>query len=407
MRGRILSGAQTPSLVVTLCGHAVAGVLFSLTFQSPRLRLIWLPQFFILLCIATVLLVVALRVRRNVHRVLVLLSVMVVEVVIGIPQGSDLALDAILGTVFIFFTMMEVKGTAAFILCIFASVALTSTHWPLVAWGTRIQGADPVSAALVAVYLFFLTWLAGLVGSRGHQIRRQNDEILRIDATVRALSEANLDFQELATRVQRETEEQERKRIASEIHDIVGHTLTNIQMMMEAATDLARNRRDGLEDLLVKSRNQAQRGLLETRRAMRKLRAVSKVHAGGMRRIAELARIFENATMVSVRLHTGNAPASFGVQVDDAVYRMFQECLTNALRHGNATEITVSFWVVENAVRLSVLDNGAGAKEIVPGIGLAGMTERIVHLGGTMKAENTSFGFLVTADIPLEQAPAS
>ncbi len=168
-----------------------------LTFQTPRLRPFWLPQFFLLLCIATGLLPVAMRFQRNVHRVLVLLSV------------------------------------------------------TLVAWGTRIEGAEAVSAALVAAYFIFLTWLAGLVGNRGHQIRRQNEEILRIDATVRALSEANLDFQDLATRVQRETEEQERKRLAREIHDIVGHTLMNIQMMMEAATDLARNRREGLEDLLV------------------------------------------------------------------------------------------------------------------------------------------------------------
>jgi len=134
---------------------------------------------------------------------------------------------------------------------------------------------------------------------------------------------------------------------------------------------------------------------------------VSKVHVSGMQRIADLARIFENATKVSVRLHGGNAPESFGARVDDAVYRMIQECLTNALRHGNATEITVSFWVVEAAVRVSVADNGAGSKEIVPGVGLAGMTERIAHLGGTMKAENTPFGFLVLAEIPLERQRAS
>ncbi|MGO9309688.1 MAG: sensor histidine kinase [Spirochaetia bacterium] len=403
MRARFLGAAQTPSLIVILCGHAAAGVVFSLAFQPLSLRPIWLPQFFILLCIATGLLLAALRTRKNLHRIFMLLSVVIIETVMGIPQGPDLSVDAILGTVFIFIATMEVQGRAAAVLCIAAAVALTSTHWPLAAWGTRIEGANPVSAALLAAYFLFLTWLAGLVGNRGHQIRRQNEEILRIDATVRALSEANLDFQELATRVQRETEEQERKRLAREIHDIVGHTLMNIQMMMEAATDLARNRREGLEDLLVKSRNQAQRGLLETRRAMRNLREVSKVQATGMRRIAELARIFENATAVSVRLHLGNAPASFGVQVDDAVYRMIQECLTNALRHGNATEITVSFWVVENAVRLSVVDNGAGAREIVPGIGLAGMGERIAHLGGAMKAENTAFGFLVSADIPLAQ----
>jgi signal transduction histidine kinase len=385
----------------------VAGVVFFLTFHTPRIRAIWLPQFSLLLFLATGLLLIALRCRRNVSRVIILFAVIIVEVVIGVPQGSDLSISAILGTVFIFFTMMEVKGMIATVLCIVCAVALSFSHWPLTAWGIRIDGAAPVPAALLAAYFFFLTWLAGLVGHRGHEIRRQNEEIVRIDATVRALSEANLDFQELATRVQRETEEQERKRIAREIHDIVGHTLTNIQMMMEAATDIARSRSEGLEDLLLKSRNQAQRGLLETRRAVRNLREVSKVHASGMRRIAELARIFENATKVPVRLHSGNAPASFGTQVDDAVYRMIQECLTNALRHGNAKEITVSFWVVEEAVRVSVADNGAGAKEILPGIGLAGMRERIAQLGGAMKAENTPFGFMVFAEIPIGRERAS
>ena len=401
MRARISRATQRPSLATTLCGHAVAWVVFFLTFPDPLIRPIWLPQLTLLLLLSTGLLLLSLRAKTNVPRIILLLAVMVIDVLIGIPQGPDLVLSAILGTVFVFFTMMEVRGTAAVLLCVGGAAAFSASHWPLTAWGTRVDGAPPLSMALLGAYLFFLTWLAGLVGQRGHEIRRQGEEIVRIDAMVRALSEANLDFQDLATRVQRETEEQERKRIAREIHDIVGHTLTNIQMMMEAATDIARSRSEGLEDLLVKSRNQAQRGLLETRRAVRNLREVSKVHASGLRRIAELVRIFENATKVPVTLHAGNAPESFGTEVDDAVYRMIQECLTNALRHGNATEITVSFWAVEDSVRVSVTDNGAGAREIVPGVGLAGMGERIAHLGGVMKAENTPFGFMVFAEVPL------
>jgi signal transduction histidine kinase len=271
------------------------------------------------------------------------------------------------------------------------------------AWGIRVEGAAPLAAVLLGMYLLFLTWLVGLVGSRGQQIRRQNEELERIDRTVRALSEANLDFQELATRMQRETEEQERRRITREIHDIVGYTLTNIQMMMEAATDLVRRDSAGLEDLLVKSRDQAQRGLMETRRAMRNLRTGSGVKISGLGRVEEVARIFERATKARVRLNLGNAPESFGPRIDDVVYRMVQESLTNSLRHGNATEITVSFWVVEGALRLSIADNGAGSGEIVPGIGLAGMAERLAHVGGTMKAENTPFGFLVFSEIPLHR----
>src|SRR5208337_4132032 len=112
MRTRILGAAHTPSLVAILCGHAVAGVVFFLTFQPLRIRSIWLPQFFVLLCIATGLLLVGLRARKNVHRIILLLFVMIIEIVIGIPLGSNLAVDAILGTVFVFFTMMEVQGRA-------------------------------------------------------------------------------------------------------------------------------------------------------------------------------------------------------------------------------------------------------------------------------------------------------
>jgi signal transduction histidine kinase len=402
MQTRMWRPFRAPGLVTTLAGHGVASLVFLLSFQTS-IRSVWLPQFFILLSLATVFLLVMPGLSRHSHRLIVSLFVMLIEVVLGIPMGPDLMVPAVLGTVFIFLVMTELEGGAASILCVVYSAAVAASHWPLVAWGAPVAGAAPLPAALLGMYFLFLVWLVGLVGSRGQKIRRQNEELERIDRTVRALSEANLDFQELATRVQRETQEQERKRITREIHDIVGYTLTNIQMMMEAATDLVRRDSSGLEDLLVKSRDQAQRGLLETRRAMRNLRAVSEVRSSGLRRVSEVARIFERATKVAVRLNFGNTPDSLGARVDDVVYRMVQECLTNALRHGNATEITVSFWIVGKALRLSISDNGVGSKEIVPGIGLSGMAERLAHVGGTMKAENAPFGFLVLSEIPLKE----
>jgi signal transduction histidine kinase len=393
--------ARAPSLGTILAGHSIAGLLFFFTFRDATLRPVWLPQFYVLLCLATMLLLIVRLLRKNVYRVVVLLCAMMVEVVIGVPQGPALTTGAVLGTVFIWVTMTEVQGIIATVISLGYSIVLASMHWPLIAWVVRVEGAPPEYAVLFGLYLVFMTWLAGLVGSRGHVIRSQQQEMQRIDRTVKALSEANLDFQELATRVQSETEEQERKRISREVHDIVGYTLTNIQMMMEAATDLAKGRKEGLEDLLVKSRNQAQRGLLETRRAMRNLHEAPVLRSSGMRRIAEVARIFERATKVSVHVHFGNAPPSFGGAVDEVVYRTVQESLTNALRHGNATEISVNFWVVDGAVRISISDNGEGSQEIVPGVGLAGMTERLAQLGGTMKAENLPFGFHVLAEIPL------
>ena len=403
MQTRMWMAVRAPSLVTTLAGHCVAGLVFFFSFRNPSIRPIWLPQFYALLSACTLLLLVMPGTRRSSYRVTLLIFAMLIEIVLGIPQGPDLIVNAVLGTVFIFLAMTEVEGVVATVLCLVYTAAVSASHWPLLAWGAPVAGAPLLGSALLGMYLLFLTWLVGLVGSRGQQIRRQNDELLRIDRTVRALSEANLDFQELATRVQRETEEQERRRITREIHDIVGYTLTNIQMMMEAATDLVSRDSAGLGELLVKSRDQAQRGLLETRRAMRNLRAVSAVRTNGLSRVVEVARIFERATKVRVRLNFGNSPESFGPRIDDVVYRTVQESLTNALRHGNATEISVSFWVVDRALRLSITDNGAGSKEIVPGIGLSGMAERLAHVGGALKAENTAFGFLVSSEIPLGQ----
>ena len=272
------------------------------------------------------------------------------------------------------------------------------------AWGIRVEGAAPLAAVLLGMYLLFLTWLVGLVGSRGQQIRRQNEELLRIDRTVRALSEANLDFQELATRVQRETEEQERRRITREIHDIVGYTLTNIQMMMEAATDLVRRDAAGLEDLLVKSRDQAQRGLMETRRAMRNLRDRLRVKTSGLGRVdgggADLREGHKGAGEAELRQRSGELwPAHGRRRLPDGPGIPHQRAAPRQ-RDGNLGQ-----FLGRGAARCgSALRTMArGPKEIVPGIGLAGMAERIAHVGGTMKAESTPFGFLVFSEIPLRR----
>ena len=86
----------------------------------------------------------------------------------GIPQGPDLAIGAILGTVFIFVTMTEVEGAAAYVLCLVCAAALSWSHWPLAAWGTPIEGAAAcVRRPSWCRTFFFLTWLAGLVGQPG------------------------------------------------------------------------------------------------------------------------------------------------------------------------------------------------------------------------------------------------
>ena len=406
MNGSVVRRTQslrrtTASISFSIVGHAIAGVLFWATFRDPALRPLWFIQFYVLLLFSTALTVYAIRLRRNLFRIIALLNVMVIHVVLAYPEGADLRLRAVLGTVFVAATMLEVDGAVAYVLAAVYALTLVLNQWPLTVWSHHIARPDLPSSLLLGSYLVFLSWLGGMVGSQEKRLRGQRTEIARLDKTVTALSDANLEFQEWGTRLQRATEEQERRRIAREVHDIVGHTLTNIQMMMEAGTDLVRKRPDALESLLLQSRDQAQRGLLETRRAMRNLRSVTAVQPQGMRRVFEVIRIFENATKLDVELNIGNAPQSFGGPIDDVVYRMVQEGLTNSIRHGNASRVSVSFWVIDAVVRITIKDDGAGSKSVVPGVGLSGMAERISQVGGTVRTESNRFGFSVLAEIPL------
>jgi signal transduction histidine kinase len=114
---------------------------------------------------------------------------------------------------------------------------------------------------------------------------------------------------------------------------------------------------------------------------------------------------FSRATGLDVEVNWGNAPWSFGDDLNAAVYRLIQESMTNAFRHGRATKIQIRFWITDEKLLIVVHDNGRGANEVHPGIGLTGMTERLAPLGGRLVAAGGERGFSVRAEIPYGNKP--
>jgi signal transduction histidine kinase len=97
-------------------------------------------------------------------------------------------------------------------------------------------------------------------------------------------------------------------------------------------------------------------------------------------------------------------------EMEIAVFRVVQECLTNVHRHSGASSLTVSLFVNNSGVRLEVLDNGKGISSVQPGsngfpavvgVGISGMRERVSLLGGRFAIESNSAGTTVTADLPV------
>lgn len=204
---------------------------------------------------------------------------------------------------------------------------------------------------------------------------------------------------------------EERLRIARELHDVVAHSISLINVQAGAAA----HRRDDPEaayDALDRIKEASRDTLRELRSTLGVLRQVDggapTAPVPSLERVGELAEQ-TTAAGLPVRLETEGADAPLPAAVDLAAYRIVQEALTNALRHSGATGAAVSVVSSSTELRVAVTDDGRGAPpDTAPeSNGIRGMRERAAAVGGTCSAgpRRGTSGFAVHASFPLT-APA-
>jgi signal transduction histidine kinase len=174
-------------------------------------------------------------------------------------------------------------------------------------------------------------------------------------------------------------------------------------MMLEVAIALTHGDKAELKNQLEQIRDIAKKGLADARSALQALRPVSVKEETGLTAIYHLVETFTQATHIRVDLNFGDAPSHFGEEADWAVYHLVQEGITNALRHGRATLIEISFYREDKGVRIRLKDDGCGLmKTSKDGMGLTVMRERIEKLNGILECSNEPGKyFLLSAWIPL------
>ncbi len=274
---------------------------------------------------------------------------------------------------------------------------------PLNAFHLDLPGPEKqdflVYIIVTLTFIFLLYSLSAVL----NESREKNEIIKRLDIAISRLGKANLGFQDMTTSLELDTLKKERNRVSREIHDTVGYSLTNVRIMLEAASLMLDNDREKAKDLIRKSMEEAGICLEETRTAMRQLRSKEVERPRGLKAFFKLVNVFAEATGVTVKLEFGNVPDSFTPGIDKAVFRFIQEGLTNSFRHGRATEIRIYFWIEQSILKVSLQDNGLGADTLTEGIGLTGMKERLQDLKGWMNWKNLSDGFEISLCIPLER----
>jgi two-component system sensor histidine kinase UhpB len=178
-------------------------------------------------------------------------------------------------------------------------------------------------------------------------------------------------------------QEAERRRIARELHDEVGQTLTGVMLQVEG---LAATIPDELREQLDELRETARHGTEEVRRIARRLRPEALEDLGLQSALSALATGFGEQPRIAVRRRLQPSPA-LSAEQELVVYRIAQEALTNVVRHAHATAVELSLEHDELETVLTVADDGRG---LAPGSlpsahGIRGMRERAMLIGAGLR----------------------
>lgn len=201
-------------------------------------------------------------------------------------------------------------------------------------------------------------------------------------------------------------QEDERTRIARELHDSAGQALASILLGLKVAAD-----QDTLQEArarLADLREVASDAAGEVRRISRELRPSVLDDLGLEPALERLAKDVEERSQLSVPLTVDLGDARLDSELEIIIYRVTQEAMTNAVKYAGATELAIALEEVDGVVRLSVSDDGCGfdTTSITGlGLGLRGMEERAELVGGSVAITSSiGTGTTVVLEVPRKDA---
>ncbi|WP_394940645.1 sensor histidine kinase [Psychromicrobium sp. YIM B11713] len=265
------------------------------------------------------------------------------------------------------------------------SLAAANSLWTFACvWYLQNFQPQAVSASLWVALLVGLPVYIGLAQRNSREAYRQAHFALQ-------------ESQRAADAEAREAALAERSRIAREVHDVVGHSLTGISLQLDMADALHRRGREvEANQAVVKARALAVGGIAETRRAVQALRQQTLP-------LTETLRVM--ARNEAAEFIQRGAVRQTSVETSQALIRAAQEAMTNAQRYAGGAALTVSLCFDVSSIRLRVFNGPAvGNRRSAPGagsgMGLIGMRERADLLGGALHAGPEGDGWLVEMELP-------
>jgi len=224
----------------------------------------------------------------------------------------------------------------------------------------------------------------------------------RLSVTLTQLRDYSLRIEDQATL-------QERNRIAREIHDALGHTLTAQSVQLDSGLHLLNTNQIEQASIFLKAaKSLCAQALQEVRQSVTMLRSDCLLGNSLESAIATLIKEFQTTTAITPAI-TIDLPQPPSAEISSTVYRIVQAALTNVTLHSHATEVMLQITVHSHTLYIVMKDNGQGFNpaQNSTGFGILGMRERALALNGKFNLiSEPGAGCLITVQIPMPEAIA-
>ena len=245
--------------------------------------------------------------------------------------------------------------------------------------------------------------LAGMVFVIAFTLMAVNEANSRrqVERLAAELSEANQKLQEYSSQIEELATLRERSRLAREIHDSLGHYLTAVNVLIEAARAILGSEPQRADEIMHQAQMLTRDGLTEVRRSVSELRNAAidlKPLPETLESLVDECRV----TGIEAKLVVNGEPSPLSPEARLTLYRVAQEGLTNVRRHAHASCVDLKLDFSDAAkVRLRIEDDGVGGADTRRGFGLVGIRERAQMLGGEVSMwGEPGGGFSLEVELP-------
>lgn len=282
-----------------------------------------------------------------------------------------------------------------------AIAGLGVDYWILPPHGFGVHSfTDAVGLILFSGMGVFMSLVAEFYRRARQQAQENSLELKRANEALRDLSSRLLS-----------ANEDERKRIAGEVHDTLGACLVAIKFSVETAVQQKGKNANAAIESLATLIPVIQEGIEDCRRIQQDLRPSMLDDLGLLATLPWLCRRFEAIyshirTELTIRIEEGDIPSALKI----VVYRVAQEAMNNVAKHSKADHVRLSLWKMDRKMELAIQDNGQGfnLKNVISqestkkGFGLSNMEERTQLSGGSFAIESAKGqGTIIRASWPL------